>query len=597
MAMFAAFAPREARAESKAAAMVNAHNHPGPYDTIDELWEGVDPTIDPLDIQVLDEWTSDSIHYTRLYFTSEYWEGEPVRVYAIHGAPEGGQKLPGILHIHGGGQTANIEWVTFWAKRGYVCVTFDFCGDWTKLDPNRKEFTKWGRFTGGMDVGGRWMRPDARHDPWFHWAYTARRALTLLASHPAVDTERIGIYGISVGGTLTWLVAGTDPRVKAAVPIYGCGYNTYNTPEQKPEDPVNDPEVLAWRELLQPEHYAARVKCPLLFLNASQDFHGVMDRCNCTMQIEGSPIKRQAISPRYNHHIEPREGANLPLWMDWHLKGGAAFPEEPRLNLSVDNGVPYLEVFPDQPGAVTSVEVNYGLSQPWAGARFWRQPRAETTGDGKWLAPMPLNSTTDTISVFANVTYTSGVALSSTMLTIPAKDIAPVKAANAWQAQIDTMDDDSAWYHVNGYTDPYLGWRYFVDWNGPAGEKGFTINPETARGGDYNFFLGTHKVGDAQWRGRDGLRLAVDWFARQPFSELTINAIENDAMPGRTEYTLAIQPQPAGDGWSTIQAAPGDFKTADGKVLAGWGAVNQIQLKGKAPKEGAPVFKNLRWVE
>ena len=53
----------------------------------------------------------------------------------------------------------------------------------------------------------------------------ARRALTLLSYHPKVDRERLGIFGVSVGGTLCWLVAATDERVKTSVPIYGCGYN------------------------------------------------------------------------------------------------------------------------------------------------------------------------------------------------------------------------------------------------------------------------------------------------------------------------------------------------------------------------------------
>jgi dienelactone hydrolase len=151
-----------------------------------------------------------------------------------------------------------------------------------------------------MDLSGRWMQPNARHDPWFHWAYTARRALTLLCRHPACDPEKIGIYGISVGGTLTWLVAGTDSRIKVAAPIYGCGWNTYNTPDQKPADKV-DPEVMAWRELLQSESYAPRVKCPLLFLDATQDFHGQLDRCVCTMNMLASSVERQVFTPHYNH--------------------------------------------------------------------------------------------------------------------------------------------------------------------------------------------------------------------------------------------------------------------------------------------------------
>ena len=50
---------------------------------------------------------------------------------------------------------------------------------------------------------------------WFHWALAGRRALTVLARNPAVNPERLGIFGISMGGTLCWLVAGSDERVKA----------------------------------------------------------------------------------------------------------------------------------------------------------------------------------------------------------------------------------------------------------------------------------------------------------------------------------------------------------------------------------------------
>ena len=59
---------------------------------------------------------------------------------AIRGAPSQGTHLPGILHIHGGGQTASLEWVRFWTSRGYVCTTYDFTGPWA----GRKEVTDWG---------------------------------------------------------------------------------------------------------------------------------------------------------------------------------------------------------------------------------------------------------------------------------------------------------------------------------------------------------------------------------------------------------------------------------------------------------------------
>jgi hypothetical protein len=42
---------------------------PGEYHTIDQLWAGIDPTADPLDVQVVEQWSADGIDYRKLYFT------------------------------------------------------------------------------------------------------------------------------------------------------------------------------------------------------------------------------------------------------------------------------------------------------------------------------------------------------------------------------------------------------------------------------------------------------------------------------------------------------------------------------------------------
>lgn len=49
----------------------------------------------------------------------------------------------------------------------------------------------------------------------------ARRGLDYLARRPDVDPNRLGIAGISLGGILSGLTAGVDPRIKVAVTIVG----------------------------------------------------------------------------------------------------------------------------------------------------------------------------------------------------------------------------------------------------------------------------------------------------------------------------------------------------------------------------------------
>ena len=87
-------------------------------------------------------------------------------MYAVQASPSKGTSLPGVLHVHGGGQTASIDWVRFWAKRGYVGVTFDFCGRWEK----RTEFTDWGPLKQGNMTearGGFQLRPTPRESSWY----------------------------------------------------------------------------------------------------------------------------------------------------------------------------------------------------------------------------------------------------------------------------------------------------------------------------------------------------------------------------------------------------------------------------------------------
>jgi len=49
----------------------------------------------------------------------------------------------------------------------------------------------------------------------------SRRGLDYLARRPDVDPNRLGIAGISLGGILSGLTAGVDPRIKAAITIVG----------------------------------------------------------------------------------------------------------------------------------------------------------------------------------------------------------------------------------------------------------------------------------------------------------------------------------------------------------------------------------------
>ena len=68
-----------------------------------ELWAGYDPRKEPLRTEVVREWEEDgvTIRYVR-YFIGTF-KGKPAWMAAFYAMPKGGKKLPGVLHMHGGG--------------------------------------------------------------------------------------------------------------------------------------------------------------------------------------------------------------------------------------------------------------------------------------------------------------------------------------------------------------------------------------------------------------------------------------------------------------------------------------------------------------
>ena len=81
-----------------------------------DLWHGYDPNELPLDAESLERWEEHGCAFEKIRFTAEEVDGGKVRVFAIAGTALTGPARPGIMHIHGGGQTASLDWVRFWTK-------------------------------------------------------------------------------------------------------------------------------------------------------------------------------------------------------------------------------------------------------------------------------------------------------------------------------------------------------------------------------------------------------------------------------------------------------------------------------------------------
>src|SRR5207249_4048259 len=69
-----------------------------------------------------------------------------------------------------------------------------------------------------------WHEPDpARQEHPFYYdtVYDVWRTVDRLGEREDVDAERIGVFGISMGGIEAWLAGATDPRLRVVVPAIG----------------------------------------------------------------------------------------------------------------------------------------------------------------------------------------------------------------------------------------------------------------------------------------------------------------------------------------------------------------------------------------
>jgi len=178
-----------------------------------------------------------------------------------------GERLPAILYVCGhaprdrnGNKTAYQSHGIWLARHGYVCLILDTL--------------QLGEIAGihhGTYREGRWWWLSRGYTPAGVECWNGIRGIDYLVSRSDVDPGRIGVTGISGGGSATFWIAAADQRVKVAVPVSGMSdltsyvsdhivnghcdcmflYNTYQWP---------------WTRI--PSLIAPR---PLLFVNSDQD--------------------------------------------------------------------------------------------------------------------------------------------------------------------------------------------------------------------------------------------------------------------------------------------------------------------------------------
>ena len=423
----------QAGAAAASCGLLNLHDllaAEGVPQSVEELWADFDPRKDPLETEVIREFKEDGGVYRHVRFLVGTFKGKTARMTALYGFPEAAtakkEVLPAVMHIHGGGQRAFLSEVKLLVSRGYAGLSVNWGGsagqrpfnsvegaqpadpntDWGAVDPSQLNVPGYHSILPGpLQLFE--DREHPKNNNWYLLTLACRRGLTFLEQQPEVDSERLGVHGYSMGGNLTMYVAGTDRRVKAAVPgVGGSGWRW--EPHQFSDGVAQQDRIRGnadlFRRTLSFESYSPLIRCPVLHRSGTNDFHGWMDDVYRTNSLIPDQPVRYSWSPHFNHRLRPEVAITMPLWFDHYLKGGPALPETPatQLNLQTADHVATFRVEPDAKRLpVARCEIYYSVD-PDPRARFWRSADVARDGDAI-VAKLPLHTLDLPLFAFANV--------------------------------------------------------------------------------------------------------------------------------------------------------------------------------------------------
>ncbi len=576
--------------------------------SVAELWADFDPRKDPLEAEVIREWSEDGVVLRHVRYLIGTFKGKKAHMAAVYGFPQQtGGKIPAVMHIHGGGQRGSVAEVKLLASRGYAALSVNWGGngtgkppfnacekaepgdpntDWGGVDPSQLNVPGYS----SMLPGPKQLYEDREHpknNNWYLLALGCRRGLTFLEQQPEADGERLGVHGYSMGGNLTMYVAGTDARVKAAVPgVGGQGWrwqeHVFGGFKASPQDVVKG-NVEVFRKTLSFESYAPLIGCPVLHRSGTNDFHGWMDDVYRTNALIPQPT-RYSWATHLNHRLTPAVAATMPLWFDQHLKGGTPLPDTPKSQLILTTG-PSLQVWPAaHPWPVERCEIFYSTDDD-PRARFWRSAEVNALSGGSFTAALPLHTLDTALHAFANVYFTlpqpvslsalggygspvTAVCISTLLHSRSADELR--KAQVPLKAQASRVIDDFS----HGLRDWYV------------------LN----QGNKVHQQMWTRKVTDPLWRGPDGAKLGIT--LKMPKNNGMAFVLEENewrSYRGPRKTYVCRQEIVGAEEAQTVILTLKDFTSREGVPPQSWAEIDQLGICARFVQKGDAEAQPATW--
>jgi cephalosporin-C deacetylase-like acetyl esterase len=226
------------------------------------------PERTPLNARILGSTQADGFQIKKVLFDSQPNFSVTALLYIPDG-PAAGSKRPAILISPGhyaAGKASDSNAATLFARNGFIVLSYDPIGQGERLqypDPANPGASLASRPTG--EHGEASLQPMLIGDTFARYElWDAMRGIDYLSQIPEVDSEHIGAFGCSGGGSITAMVGALDLRVAAiGVACYITSFDTLLPAIGPQEGEQSTPRFISsgldfpdWIELAAPRPYA-----------------------------------------------------------------------------------------------------------------------------------------------------------------------------------------------------------------------------------------------------------------------------------------------------------------------------------------------------
>ncbi len=530
-----------------------------------EVWEGFDPTKAPLETSTVSTDSDGNTVHTKQVFTVESLSSGKLRAYCDVYYDDRWVDARGALLIlptiiHSNYDDVLSQFIT----EGYVVGILDFCGlnegDFKTSFPENLAFASYPECMTHLDdiAGG------ARNTPWYVWSKISRRAITMLASMPMVEKDRIGIIGLGLGAKIAWQVAGIDKRVRALIAINGGGYRWAKDPRFTSSNIPSTDEQRAFSTGVGAETYARFVSCPTLFISSRSSKYNDVDRTSDMLDLVKSHSKQMIITSSCDEQLSKKEFASILWWLRNDFALDSTNCIIPEISFETAEGRLYVRINAKQSSKVKKLFVNYG--EPISQFRSWKGFDLEQkVGDHEYIMDLPVYDKEELIVAYATFEYPEGNIVSTRIAgIIPSKLNSNIVTLPDTRNSKIIYDSSMGLEFFTAKTDTLL-----VDDDDICLKTGpFNIEGITTKNGNMFLCRDIHKMVSSN------ATLHLDAYSQEE-KDLVVSIY---ALPDMKKYTAYAHLQ-GGEFWQRVLLENTDFKSAEGRTPTCFETVKVISFE------------------